>query len=132
MQKLLLVGSISCLMLTAGCVSKSASIPDVGTPDIPFSTTATVDVLGPAQGISSGGILFGFIPIGCEKKSGSTGGYNSDPVAKAAVYNAIESVPGADALISPRYKANITNYIVYKKKTVAVQGKAIRYNTNVK
>lgn len=119
-------------MLTAGCVSKSASIPNVGTPDIPFSTTATVDVLGPAQGISSGGVLFGFIPIGCEKKSGASGGYSSDPVAKAAVYNAIESVPGADALISPRYKADITNYIIYKKKTVAVKGKAIRYNTNVK
>jgi hypothetical protein len=132
MQKLLLVGSISCLMLTAGCVSKSSSIPNVGTPDIPFSTTATVDVLGPAQGISSGGVLFGFIPIGCEKKSGSAGMYNPDPVARAAIYNAIESVKGADALIAPRYKKDVTSYIIYKKTTVAVKGKAVRYNTNAK
>ncbi len=132
MQKFLLVGSISCLLLTAGCVSKSSSIPNVGTPDIPFSTTATVDVLGPAQGISSGGVLFGFIPIGCENKSGSSGGYITDPITKAAIYNAIESVPGADALISPRYKSDTISYIIYKKRTVAVKGKAIRYNTNVK
>ena len=54
------------------------------------------------------------------------------PVEAAAIYNAIESVPGADALISPRFHRDIVDYLgFYRTEVVTVTGKAIRINPSV-
>lgn len=47
-------------------------------------------------------------------------------------YNAIESVPTADALLAPRFASKMSNSIVYVEETVTVKGKAIRYNVSAK
>lgn len=118
-----------------GCIyhGSSVSSPAVG---LEMKSTATYDIIGDATGTSTGAMLFGFIPIGCENKYGEmgqpfyAGGFVKfqSPVEAAAIYNAIESVPTADAIMAPRFVREGSNYIVYRKETVTVKGKAIRYN----
>ncbi len=139
LQRLMVLSAlVACVTVSAGCMSSAKVAPGVGFPLGAMSTTATYDVLGDTEGSSTGGILFGIFPIGCEKKSGciATGSampaFPPKPVEDAAVYNAIEAVPGADALFAPRFNIEQTNYIVYKKKTVNVKGKAIRINSSVR
>ena len=71
------------------------------------------------------------IPVGMERKSGTVvfGPMRGiqNPVMAAAVYNAIESVPDADALLAPRWECVKKNYVVYSEATYTVKGKAIRY-----
>lgn len=116
-----------------GCVTHMNSAPYGSVPLEQLKTTATYDVIGDATGTATGGKLFGIIPIGGEKKYGQVGSMiQLNPVAKSAVYNAIESVPTADALLAPRYVHKISNYVVYIEETVTVKGKAIRYNVSAK
>ena len=50
---------------------------------------------------------------------------------EAALFKAIESVPGADAIISPRfYVEKEKRFIWYKRICVTVKGKAIRIKTD--
>ncbi len=117
-----------------GCITASNSASRGEIPLAALSTTATYDVIGDAVGTSSGAMLFGIIPIGCENKIGQIGGGAPilNPVVGAAVYNAIESVPTADALLATRVSTKSKNYIIYKEDTVTVKGKAIRYNGSAK
>jgi len=112
-----------------GCMSQSTGLPGA-LPLGDIRTTATYEVLGPATGSSSGMTCLGFIPFGGEAKRGSIGGGSlmMKPVEAAAVYNAIESVPGADAIISPRWMTHRENYILFSKDKAIVRGKAIRIN----
>ena len=129
---------VACLSVFTGCMSSAKVAPGVVFPLGEMSTTATYDVLGDTQGESSGGILFGFIPLGCESKCGTIAfgatmpAFPPTPVKDAAVYNAIEAVAGADALFAPRFNIEQTSYIVYKTKTVHVKGKAIRINPSAR
>jgi len=151
----LAVSLLAVVGLVAGCSSMANSVPGVGVP-LWIDTPDSFEIIGRVQGTSTGGYLFGFIPIGVENKTGaiasapsgggqppggilrsifpfnliiaaasSPGGY--DPVARAAVYNAIESVPNADALLAPRWNSLKKNYIIYSEKTVTVKGKAVRF-----
>lgn len=98
-----------------------------------LKTSATYDVLGEATGTSAGGKLFGIFRVGGESKVGQLSGtFLVNPVESAAVYNAIESVPTADALIAPRWSKEVSNYVIYMRETVTVKGKAIRYNASAK
>ena len=122
------------LFVATGCTMHSNVMPGVA-PLLDIKTAATYDVLGPAEGTASGGLIFGIIPVGGEKKAGSIAGSGFmmlSPVQSAALYNAIEAVPTADALLSPRWNIVTKNYVVYQDVTVTVKGKAIRYNTSVK
>ena len=108
-----------------------STVPGTGVPLGEISTSATYDIIGPAKGTATGASLFGFISIGGEKKFGSiaTGKLGpKNPVVQNAIYNAIQSVPTADALIAPRWNTQVKNYIIYKESTVTLEGKAIRYN----
>jgi len=118
---------------TTGCISYYNNAParEVGLDSL--KTTATYDIIGDAMGTATGGKLFGFISIGGEDKYGQLGNMILvSPVEKAAVYNAIESVPAADALMSPRFEKKRSRYFVYSEETVTVKGKAIRYNVSAK
>jgi len=136
---LALVGAAAGLL--TGCTSMSYTIPGQHLGLEPLKTTATYDVLGETQGTSSGGYLFEFIPMGMEDKEaviaygGMTnmlifggGSARMGAVARAALYNAIEAKPGADALLAPRWQTISKNYWVYREITVTVKGKAIRFN----
>ena len=126
--------AIVCAMAgLTGCVTHYNSAPYGSVPLEELKTTATYDVIGDAKGTATGGRLFGFIPIGGEGNFGQVGNMiQLSPVARSAVYNAIESVPTADALLAPRYVRKISNYIVYTEETITVKGKAIRYNVSAK
>ena len=90
---------------------------------------AKYKVIGDAVGTSTGGVLFGFINIGGESKTGNLiGGPISimDPIKDAALYNAIESVEGADGLVAARTLREGKNWFVYKSETVTVKGKAVK------
>jgi len=132
-QALMVLATVGLGMMMTGCISYGNRAPSAGVPLEDLKTTATYDVIGDATGTSTGAVLFGIIPIGGENKSGQLGSMILvNPVEKAAVYNAIESVPTADALLAPRFNTKVSNYIVYKEQTVTVKGKAIRYNPSVK
>lgn len=130
------VGSVLMLLALTGCTMMQTSIPGIGAPLDDIKTQATYDVIGPAKGTATGATLFGFIPIGGEKNFGTiaTGGFQRyvDPVVANATYNAIASVPTADAIIAPRWSAKTDNYIIYQERTVTLEGKAVRVNSNAK
>ena len=135
-RQVLTFALVVCMGFLVGCSTMSNSVPGTGVPLAELTTTATYDVLGPTQGTSSGGTLFWFIPIGGEKKSGSiamAGAIRTPfqmmaPVKAAALYNAIEAKPGADALLAPRWEIVTKNYFIYSDMTATVKGKAIRIN----
>jgi len=123
----------SAMIGTTGCVSSFNRMPQGSVALEPLKTTATYDVIGDATGTATGGKLFGFIRVGGEDKYGQLGNiFLVSPVEKAAAYNAIESVPTADALLAPRFESKHANYLVYSSETVTVKGKAIRYNVSAK
>ncbi len=129
-------GALSAVLLSAmlvvfvGCTTYSNVAPRYTVPLDNLATTATYDVIGPALGTSSGGLLFGFIPVGTEKKSGVVADSRPilNPVLRAAIYNAIESVLGADALLAPQWSIESKNYFIYSDVTATVKGKAVRFN----
>ena len=142
MRKFMLVmGCIVIAGLFVGCTTMAKGMPSVSVPLQGLNTTDSYYIIGPAEGTSTGGYLFGFIPVGVEYKAGSIAGAGQmsllrggagrpggfSPVARAAVYNAIESVPEADALLAPRWEKVTKNYLIYSEQTVTVKGKAVRY-----
>jgi len=125
---------VTATLVISGCKSYTSTAP-LGAVAVcaELKTTATYDIIGDATGSATGGRLFGLIPIGGENKFGQIGSrFNVNPVVRAAVYNAIESVPTADTLLAPRYSIKSSNYIIYIEETVTVKGKAVRYNTSAK
>jgi hypothetical protein len=133
MRRALSTVLLSAMMVVfVGCTTYTHVAPANG---VGLSDTIDTDVIGPAQGSSSGAVLFGLISIGGESKSGVVAGSRPqlNPVLKAAIYNAIDSVPGADALIAPRWSIESTNYplsFIYCKVTATVKGKAVRFNVS--
>lgn len=134
MKQVCFGAAIVCALVgLTGCITSSERIPGGKVPLEALKTTATYDIIGEATGTATGGKLFGFIPIGGENKFGQVDGMMLvNPVDQAAVYNAIESVPTADALLAPRWAKKVSNYFVYAEETVTVKGKAIRYNVSAK
>lgn len=123
----------SAMIGTTGCVSSFNRMPQGSVALAPLTTTATYDIVGDATGTAKGGWLFGFIPVVGEDKYGQMGNtLVTSSVEREAMYNAIESVPTADALLAPRFSSTHSNYLVYRSKTVTVKGKAIRYNVSAK
>ena len=142
-----------CVTASMGCIFKGNSLPAQGSElQMAMDTTATYDVIGPAEGEYTRGYLFSLIPL---KDWFSTsqgtivapmpsppspygifsvfGMLFSGCFEKAwAIYNAIESVPDADAIMAPRYHTTSSNYILYREVTVKVKGKAIRFNASSK
>jgi hypothetical protein len=133
MRNVSLVLLLLAVAMSAGCSMSSNTIPQgyVGALQLGnMSTNSSYEILGPAEGTSKGGFLFGFIPLGMEKKFGSIGPRINpfqNPVQAAAVYNAIESVPDADMIVAPRFSTVSNNYLVYREDTVTVKGKAVRF-----
>lgn len=125
------------VVMSSGCTSMKAVAPGGALPLEDLKTTATYDVIGPATGSASGTVILGFIVLGVPSEIGvvNTGvpTVSINPIQNAASYKAIESVENADALVAQRWHIETTdNWIVYKKVTATVKGKAIRYNPSVK
>lgn len=135
--------ALAVVVAGVGCTSHAVVAPQRMVGLEPLKTTESYHIVGPAIGTSTGGKLFWIIPIGVERKAAclvsvgqtvsfasrmSSGGrYYMDPVVSAAIYNAVESVEDADAMMSPRVSIETRNYWIYVARTAHVKGKAIRY-----
>ena len=142
--RLLSVLAVSAMIgLLAGCTSFRSSVPQIT--EVPMgaiSTTATYDIIGEAVGTASGTYLFGCIPVGVEHKTGFIVDSRIRAVGRVAVlrsrvesvaiYNAIESVPGTDAIIVPRWHIETAHHLFWWTVTATVKGKAVRYNVSAK
>lgn len=130
--KWVVVPAVLSLALVGGCLTNSNTLPKTWPNLGEIGTTATYDIVGPAQGSSTGWYLLGFIPLSEDDSVGSIGmGLGQEmlsPVQRAALYKAIESVPDADAIIVPRWKRQTTCYFIVTRDRVTVKGKAIKLN----
>lgn len=128
-------GFLILIGLVTGCSSLHNSIPERA-PVLNMQSTASFDIIGPVEASAEGAYLFRVIGLGIENKTGSIGSgpvpsfYT--PVQKVAVYNAIESMPGADAIIAPRWEITRTNKFLffYTHEKATVKAKAIRFNVS--
>ena len=129
--------------LLSGCTSLRSSVPEISeVPMAKIHTTATYDIIGDAVGTTSGTYILGCIPVGIEHKTGFIidGRSRTDRrlavlhtrIESVAIYNAIESVPGADAIIAPRWHVETVRHLFHKTITATVKGKAVRYNVSAK
>lgn len=131
----MLITAIAAVGLSTGCSSLHNSVPETN-PSLLLRSAATFDVLGPVEATAEGAYLFRFIGLGIENKTGCIGSGLAPafytPVQKVAVYNAIESMPEADAIIAPRWEITHKNKYLffYVEETVTLKAKAIRYNTS--
>ncbi len=128
--------------LLSGCTSMSTRLPRADAGSVPQNADFSTEIIGEAEGESSGMRILFIFSIGVERKHGEIEKDHStlvmgdmpserfrlrDRVEAAAVYNAIESVPEADALLAPRFSRTRRNYILFARETVTVTGKAVAY-----
>ena len=103
-------------------------------------TVATLDkdqyeIVGKVEGEATVTYVFSFFPIGSKPQSGVLyNPFRPDPFSPAAGspsgmarYNAIESQPGVDMIIAPRFESKVEGFPpFYWKTTVKVKGKGVK------
>jgi len=121
---LFLVGCVSTMQMDRGTVQTVANLE-----------RDQYEILGEAQGEASISYVFFFFPIGAKPEMGilynpqiaAPFGSATGQVKGMALYNAIESVPGADMIIVPRYESTVKGFPpLYWTTTVKVKGKGIK------
>lgn len=122
-----LVLALGLVLLTAGCTT--ATIPGVpfGRLDFQSLSSSEYKILGDAEGTGHAGHVL-FIPFGDTGIRGCIGSMfqPAGSAYSAAMYNAIESVPGADAILLPRSNGKTVEFLLFGESTVTVKGKAIK------
>lgn len=114
-------------LLTLGC--STATIPGVPYGKLEFQPLSSSEykILGDAEGTGHCGHVL-IIPFGDLGVSGYIGSMfqPAGSAYSAAMYNAIESVPGADAILLPRSRGKSMEFLLFGESTVTVKGKAIK------
>lgn len=123
MRKLLALVAVPVLL--TGCVFQGGSLSQIGIEPISVEPlkSSEYSVLGNVTGEASreSFLIFGMFE-GCSVKP-----FCADDPAETAYFNAVQSVPQADALIAPRSKINRFSIPgIYSKTTVTISGKAIQ------
>jgi len=103
----------------------------------PMASCAKYEIIGDATGTASGSTLLMLFNIGGDNSTGSVVTSSAvprigvvDPVNASAIYHAIESVPGADAIMAPRYTVAQNGIpFIFSARTVTVKGKAVKYSS---
>lgn len=120
------------IMLCSGCTTFESNAPRVPMGYLNFAPLSPdeYEILGNAEGTASVG-HFLFFPFGDYNLYGSLGGggtgfFGSGSSRGAAMYKAIESVPGADALLAVRSKSEGFEMILFGQSKTTVKGKAIK------
>jgi len=119
------------LVLALGCQSTTV-VPNYTAPPIALQPIAAPELVGDATGSADGIVILNipWLTFGVESKYGSLPGAGPMPSCKIernAMYNAIQNVPDADALVCPVLTIDETQYFVFKKKAVDVKAKAVKY-----
>ena len=120
-----LAAVLAAAALLGGCgMSRTAERVPLGRLNFAPLASDEYEILGNAEGTATVG-HFLIIPFGDTGLSGSLGGYLGWSHS-AAMYKAIESVEGADALLAPRSKGKFMELLIFGTYTTTVKGKAIR------
>ena len=134
MKRYAAVMSVTAIALLTGCGTFTYDRVPTGNVLGTLNSTANYDVIGDAKGTAKGTTCCGFIPWdSSDQKHGIIGQEAPlvrDPVMSEAYYNAIQSVPTADALMTPRYEKTVVNNFFTQDITVTVKAKAIRVNNS--
>jgi len=116
MKKMSILLIAICIIFIAGCTSINTNIPQVAFNAI-NSTTVDYEVIKDVKVVTCKK-SFALYPIPIFWGTGNA--------MKEANYKAIEAVPDADAIISPRIKREVFRVgIWYKKDCVTLKGKAV-------
>ena len=137
-RNVVLVLAVSLLGIMIGCKSSSCSMPGHGAGSFGLAeiqTDATYDIVGPIEGSGSHTYILGFIPtclFSSDKKCGTFVGascpFRAPFAVQEAAYNAIESNPEVDAILSPRWHVESNWYLLFSTSKATLKGKGVRYN----
>ena len=124
------LGMIAAMSLVVGCQATTVS-PNYTSPPVNLEPSTTYELVGDATGSAEGTVILGLFTIGVESKFASLPGPSLGPlpscaVEKNAMYNAMQDVEDADALVCPVVTIDETNYVVFKKKKVDIRAKAVK------
>jgi len=120
-------------LMTFGCTHSYNSMP-VGAVGVDMKGGANCEILGDTEGTASVTVILGFIKLGDAGMTGSFPGA-AFPIAggkvlaeQAAAYKAIQNFEGADQILSPRFKTEMTFAIpmIYECYTSTVKAKAVK------
>jgi len=132
MKKLTLV-LLALGLMTFGCTHSYNSMP-VGAVGVDMKGGANCEILGDTEGTANVTVILGFIKLGDAGMTGSFPGA-AMPIAggkvvceQAAAYKAIQNFEGADQIICPRFKTELTFGIptIYEVYTSTVKAKAVK------
>jgi|GEM_PF-2844804 len=143
MKQVYLVSIIFCSLLflfLTGCVSTgklATSTTLASETRIEPLKSSDYEVMGDAKGSSQSETFLGFITIVDSSFSIDLFGFMKTfippstiakhELSQNAIYDAVKSVPGADAVIAPTYRVSSFNIpFLYGKATLQVEAKAIR------
>lgn len=132
MKKLTLL-LLALVLMTWGCTHSYNSMP-VGAVGVDMKGGANCEILGDTEGTANVTVILGFIKLG---DAGMTGSFPGGPLPvaggkviceQAAAYKAIQNFEGADQIICPRFKTELTFGIptIYETYTSTVKAKAVK------
>jgi hypothetical protein len=133
MKKITLV-LLALVLMTFGCTHSYNSMP-VGAVGVDMKGGADCEILGDTEGTANVTVILGFIKLGDAGMTGSFPGAGPLPMGggklvceQAAAYKAIQNFEGADQIISPRFKTELTFGIgpIYEVYTSTVKAKAVK------
>jgi len=134
MRNLTLLLALGASIILIGCSSMGNSMRETAySVEFPLGPD-DYEIIGEVQGSATVTTIFYFIRVGAKSQTGDitvvgnvTPIFLADIAKQNAIYNAIASVPDADALIFPKFETKTSSFpILYKTKTVKVRAKAIR------
>ncbi|MDY6973365.1 MAG: hypothetical protein SV775_13705 [Thermodesulfobacteriota bacterium] len=124
---------ICVVFMTWGCSHSYNSMP-VASVGVDMKGGANCEILGDTEATASVQIILGFIKLGDSSISGSFPA-SLTPLAsgkticeQAAAYKAIQNFEGADEILCPRFKTELTFSLgpVYEAYTSTVKAKAVK------
>ncbi len=132
-MKKLTLALIAVVFCAWGCTHSYNSMMTSGV-GIDLKGNAKYEILGDTEGTANVSVILGFIALG---DSSMTGSFPSSlsPIAsgkticeQAAAYKAIQNFEGADQIICPRFKTELTFGIpkIYEVFTSTVKAKAVK------
>ncbi|MCP4714881.1 MAG: hypothetical protein GY868_07180 [Deltaproteobacteria bacterium] len=132
-MKKLTLALIAVVFCAWGCTHSYNSMMTGG---IDLQGEAKYEILGDTEGTANVTVILGFIKLGDSSMTGSFPAANSPlPIVggrtaceQAAAYKAIQNFEGADQIICPRFKTELTFGIprIYEVFTSTVKAKAIK------
>jgi hypothetical protein len=132
-KSLTLASVVAAAALMSGCSSTAKTISPAY-PTLNMQSCAKYEIIGNVEGTSTGKRILIFFGSQTGHNQGSIansfGMRDIDSIKSDAVYNAIASTSGADAIMAPSYTVTTSGIpLLFSTRTVKVKGKAIKYSS---